>query len=189
MLVGFALAAASVVLAGGQLRRLSELRFRAVPLVLAALLVQIVIISIIPGGNESVRQAAHVGSYLIVFVFFALNRRVPGMWLIAVGALMNFVAITANGGVMPADSDALRRAGLEDTEGEFANSQALDDPKLLVLGDRFAIPESWPASNVFSVGDVLIVLGAAVGMHQICRSRLAFKKIHSASRNAEPPTP
>ena len=176
MLGGFLLAAASVVVTGGDLRRLSRLQFRYAPLLFGALLTQIVIISILPEGNQGLREAIHIGTYLMVFVFLALNVRVPGVWLIALGALLNFVAIAANGGVMPADPDAERRAGIEHEEGEFSNSQVVENPRLLVLGDRFALPESWPISNVFSVGDVLIVLGAALGMHQVCGSLLVPKK-------------
>ena len=190
MLLGFALAVLSVVLAGGDLRRLGGLEFRGVPVLLAALLVQIVIISIVPEGNEGVKQAVHIGSYLLVFGFLALNvRRVPGVWIIAAGAFLNFVVIAANEGVMPADPGALRRAGLERHEGEFQNSREVEDPRLALLGDRFALPESWPVSNVFSVGDVLIVLGAAVGMHTVCRSRFVAKRIPPVPRNAGPPTP
>ena len=32
----------------------------------------------------------------------------------------------------------------------------------------FAIPAGWPLANVFSVGDVLIVLGVAVASWRIC---------------------
>ena len=176
MLAGFLLAAASVVVAGGDLRRLSRLEFRFAPLLFGALLVQIVIISVVPGGNEGIKEAIHIASYLMVFVFLALNARVPGMWLIGLGAFLNFVAIAANGGVMPAHPDAVERAGMSHEEGEFENSQVLDNPRLLVLGDRFALPESWPVSNVFSAGDVLIVMGAALGMHQVCGSRVVPRK-------------
>jgi hypothetical protein len=189
MLLGFALALATVVIAGGDLRRLSELSFRGVPVLVVALLVQVVIISLVPEGNEGVKQAVHIGSYLLVFLFLAANVRVPGVWLIALGALLNFVAIAANHGVMPADPGALRRAGLERHEGEFQNSREVEDPRLPILGDRYALPESWPVSNVFSVGDVLIVLGAALGMHQVTRSRLVARKFPTVSRNAEPPAP
>lgn len=189
MLVGFLLAAASVVVAGGKLSRLGELRFRGVPVVFVALLVQVVIISIVPETNEGVVQAAHIGSYLVVFVFLAMNVRVAGVWLIAIGALCNFAAIAANSGVMPADPAAVERAGLEPDTGEFENSRPVEDPKLLVLGDRFAIPASWPASNVFSVGDVLIVLGAAAVMHIAGRSRIVAKRFLPVVRNAGPPSP
>lgn len=189
MLWGFGLAALSVVVAGGNLRRLGELEFRGVPVLLAALLVQILIISVVPEGNEGVKQAVHIGSYLLVFGFLAANLRVPGVWIIAVGAFLNFVVIAANEGVMPADPGALRLAGMERDEGSFQNSRQVEDPRLPWLGDQFALPESWPVSNVFSGGDVLIVLGATVGMHTVCRSRLVAKRIPTESRNAEPPSP
>ena len=70
---------------------------------------------------------------------------------------------------MPADMDAWRRAGLKPVPpGVFENSQALSDPKLGFLGDIFAIPASWPLSNVFSIGDVLIVIGGTYLAHRVC---------------------
>jgi hypothetical protein len=176
MVLGFAVAAASTVAAGGNLRRLSDLQFRFPGVLFAGLLAQVVIISLLPDGNEGIREVVHIGSYLVVFLFLAINWRVPGLPVIAVGALLNFVAIAANGGVMPADPAAAARAGIDDEQGRYENSRPLDDPKLLVLGDRFAIPESWPFSNVFSIGDVVIVLGAAVGMHTVGRSRLVPRR-------------
>jgi hypothetical protein len=47
------------------------------------------------------------------------------------------------------------------------------DPHLLFLGDVFAVPASWPVTNVYSVGDVLIVAGAFVLLHVACGSRIA----------------
>ena len=189
MLAGFLLATISVVLAGGKLRRLADLQFRGVPVLLAALLVQIVIISLVPDGNEGMKEAVHLASYLLVFGFLAANVRVPGVWLIAIGALLNFAAIAANHGVMPADPAAMRRAGIERRPGEFQNSRPVDDARLRPLSDRFALPESWPVSNVFSIGDVLIVLGVTLGMHQICRSRIVPKRFLPVVRNAAAPKP
>jgi len=78
------------------------------------------------------------------------------MALTALGAALNLLAITANGGVIPASPAALAMAGLPVDEPGFQSSTAVDDPRLAFLGDVFAIPASWPLSNVFSVGDVLI---------------------------------
>jgi hypothetical protein len=58
-------------------------------------------------------------------------------------------------------------------EPGFQNSTALADPRLAFLGDVFSLPASWPLSNVFSVGDVLIALGVVWALHRIGRSRLA----------------
>ncbi len=104
--------------------------------------------------------------------FVWLNRRIPGLWIIAVGAASNATAITVNNGTLPASAAALRRAGLPVRSDEFVNSGVLADPKLGFLGDVFAIPAGWPLANVFSIGDLLIVLGAAWGAHRICGSVL-----------------
>ena len=189
MAVAFLLVLASALLAGGKLKLLGDLHFRGVPVLLGALLVQIVIISLVPEGNEGMKEAVHIASYLIGFVFMAANLRVPGVWLIAIGALLNFAAIAANGGVMPADPGAVRRAGMEREEGSFQNSREVENARLARLGDRYAVPESWPVSNVFSIGDVLIVLGATLGVHQVTRSRIVPRRFLPAVRNVSPPTP
>jgi hypothetical protein len=73
---------------------------------------------------------------------------------------------------MPASMDAWERAGLRPIPPEvFENSSALSDPRLGFLGDIFAVPASWPLSNVFSIGDVLIVIGGTYFAHQCCRAR------------------
>ncbi len=80
------------------------------------------------------------------------------------------LAISVNGGVMPAAQTALRIAGI-DTSGGFANSAAVEHPRLLFLGDVIPIPGPWPIGNVLSPGDLLIVVGALILLHTTCRSR------------------
>jgi hypothetical protein len=116
--------------------------------------------------------------------FVWINREVPGLWLIAVGALSNGVAIVANGGVMPTTTEALRTAGLEVDPQVFANSAALADPRLLFLGDVFAIPSWLPFANVFSIGDVLIAVGVAYTVHAVCGSRLVPRRFRWAGPRA-----
>jgi len=53
------------------------------------------------------------------------------------------------------------------------NSGILADPQLVFLGDVFAVPEPIPLANDFSAGDVCVVIGAALILHQLCRSLLA----------------
>ena len=48
----------------------------------------------------------------------------------------------------------------------------MGNPKLSFLGDVFAVPASFPVHNVFSVGDVCIVIGAFVLLHTVCGSAL-----------------
>jgi uncharacterized protein DUF5317 len=91
---------------------------------------------------------------------------------IGLGGLCNFVAIAANSGTMPASRSALQTAGLAHGHSVFANSAAVAHPHLGFLGDVFAIPASWPVHNVFSVGDVLIAVGAFILLHRVCGSHL-----------------
>jgi uncharacterized protein DUF5317 len=179
MLIGllFLACVASVPLAGGRLGALAALQFRAKGLLVAGILAQILIVSVVPNsGSAAVHNAVHIGTYVIVAVFVVINRRIPWVWLVALGGALNFAAITANGGVMPASPRALEKAGFVLDPAGFTNSGAVANPHLQFLGDVFWIPSSFPVSNVFSVGDVLILLGALLAMHCICASRLAVRR-------------
>ena len=61
---------------------------------------------------------------------------------------------------MPVRFAAMHDAGRADTVQ--ANSTAMGDPTLPWLVDRWAAPDWIPLANVFSVGDVVIALGAVV---------------------------
>jgi hypothetical protein len=167
------LAVITVPLAGGRLGRLADLRPRAVWALLAALLAQIVIISVLPGGDVDLDRGLHLATYVAVLVWVAYNTGLPWRWAIIAGGLCNFAAIVANKGVMPASKSALETAGLGGGSA-FENSAHVAHAKLAFLGDVFGIPEAFPLANVFSVGDVLIILGIFLIVHRQCESYLAY---------------
>lgn len=171
----FALCLLSVPLCGGRLGTLAELRLRGTGVIALAIGAQVVIISILPGGSAWLHDAIHISTYGLAAVFAWVNRRVPGIAIAAAGGLSNFAAIAANGGVMPASPSALHTAGLGVEHGAFQNSTAVAGAHLQWLGDTFAVPASFPVHNVFSVGDVLLVIGALIGLHIICGSRAALR--------------
>jgi len=176
MLVGFIalLALLTVLVTGGRLAALAELRLRRAWLVGVALAAQVVVISIVPGSFDAMHKPVHVGTYVLLAAFLWSNRGIVGMPLIAAGAAANAAAIFANHGVMPASGSALAEAGMPaDKAADFANSAVVHHPHLAWLGDVFAVPASWPLSNVFSIGDVLIAVGVAVALHGLTGSRLA----------------
>jgi hypothetical protein len=170
LLVAIVVAVALVPLAGGDLRALAALRFRLPSLLAAALVLQVLVITVFPGPATALRLTAYLSSYALALAFLVLNRRVPGLWLIAIGAVLNLVAIGTNGGVMPATPGALATAGVGSTGEVFANAAYVAHARLWFLGDVFAIPASWPLANVFSAGDVLIGLGAAWAILATARS-------------------
>ena len=170
MLLGAALLVclAAVPLLGGRLDALAYLELRARWTLIVALGIQMAIVYVVPHWPGDLLSAGHLASYGFAIWFLVANRSVPGLVIIAVGGASNLAAIVANGGVMPASPSALASAGLEDTPGHFASSIAVGNPKLAFLGDVFAVPASFPVHNVFSVGDVCIVLGAAVLLRHAC---------------------
>jgi hypothetical protein len=181
MFIGCALIACllSVPIFDGRFGYLADLRFRAGGLAVGALLAQVLIISVLPGGDGALHKGVHLATYALLAAFLWINRTVPYLWLAALGGALNLVAIAANHGVMPADPGALTTAGLQQTPGQFINSTAVAHPHLAFLGDVFAVPASWPVSNVFSVGDVVIVLAALLALHTVCDSRLALPRFAS----------
>jgi hypothetical protein len=187
MLIGvfLLLCFASVPVAGGRLGALADVRLRARPLLMTGLALQILIVTVAPGGCPALHAAAHVASYALAAGFVFANRAIPFLWTIALGGLLNFVAIVTNGGVMPAAPAALATAGIASDPGRFSNSAALAAPHLRALGDVFAVPASWPVSNVFSIGDVLIVAGAFLALHALCGSRL-FPRRRALAARARP---
>jgi hypothetical protein len=166
------LAVLSPLLAGGDLRRLGDLRFRGSWVVLFALVAQVVVLSVIPGENRTALASVHLATYAAAGWFVTMNRRVPGILVVAVGGASNALAIAANGGQLPASAGAVRRAGLHLDPDEFVNSGVLAHPHLGFLGDVFAIPGWVPLANVFSIGDLLILCGVVWGANRVCGSRL-----------------
>jgi Family of unknown function (DUF5317) len=184
MLIGLTLllCLATVPLAGGRLGALADVRFRASWLALTAIAAQVLVISIVPQGAGWAHHAGHLASYALIAAFLWANRHLPYLWLAALGGAMNLAAIAANGGVMPADPQALAAAGVQQKAGEFANSTAVADPRLGFLGDVFAVPASWPVSNVFSAGDVVLVIAALLALHCLSGSRLAPRRRQARTR-------
>jgi Family of unknown function (DUF5317) len=153
------LALLAPLLAGRSLRPLLSVRIAGLPLVWVGLLAQVVAIEMpMPSWLAA---TVHLASYGLAAVFLWLNRGLRGLPVLALGAASNAVTIALNGGTLPASADAVRRAGIA-PGGEFLNSAVLPHPVLPWLGDVFAWPEPLPLANVFSVGDVLIVLGVGL---------------------------
>lgn len=138
-------------------------------LLAVALGLQILVIEVLPGLPDGAAGGLHLLSYAAGLAFVLVNRRHRGLIVLGVGGALNLVAITANDGVMPASESAVQAAGLEHETG-FDNSAPIDDPDLLFLGDVFAVPDPWPLANVFSVGDVVVVAGAGLLVHESSRA-------------------
>ena len=167
------LAFLSVPLTGGKVARLADVRIDHTWSVIAALGLQIMVITVMPDAHPGALAVAHIVSYGFAGYFLWVNRAIPGLVILGAGWAMNALVIVANGGIMPA-AEKLADAGSRGAEATgFLNSQPLAAPKLSFLGDNFSLPQSWPLHNVFSMGDIFIALGAFVALHWICGSLVA----------------
>jgi hypothetical protein len=159
----------TVPLTGGRLAALAELQIRQVWAILTAIVLQVVIVTLLPGGSHALHSAVHLVTYALAVWFVWANRRVPGMVLIALGGGLNILAISVNGGVMPAWPWALRAAGLHQDAG-YHNSTAVAHAKLQFLGDVIPLPGPHPIANVLSIGDLILFAGLLVLLHRTCRA-------------------
>jgi hypothetical protein len=170
--LAFLLLLLSVPAAGGRLGAFAEVELRSVWLVVVAFGVQVLLVTVVPEGDTTLHRILHLSTYGLAAAFVLRNLELRFVWVIALGGLLNFVAIAANGGVMPASRAALDAAGLSVQSGSFANSDLVENAHIAFLGDVFAIPAGWPGANVFSVGDAVMVLGAFLVLHAATGSRL-----------------
>jgi hypothetical protein len=167
MLLLYAIAAGLLIglLNRGSLANLAHVRIRWWTLALGGLIFQLVLFSPpVAGVIGAAGPVLYVGSTAIVLVVLLANVRLPGFWLVGVGALLNLIVVLANGGQMPASAEgflALYGAAAVPTEA-FSNSTLIGPQTVFpLLGDIFVLPRPIPLANVFSIGDVLIAIGGA----------------------------
>lgn len=151
---------------GGRLNALGSVHIRLWPLALSGLAFQALLFSSpLAATVGDLGPPMYVISTAVVLVALFANLGQPGFSLIGLGALLNFTAMLANGGQMPASPEAvtaLSGAPVLPTT-DFSNSVIANGATLFrYLGDIFVLPRPIPLSNVFSIGDVMIGLGGAL---------------------------
>ena len=156
---------------GGRIEKLASVKFRHSWLILLALGLQVLIFSPWWRQNWASRipvEWAYLVSMTFLILAIGLNWRVPGVAILGIGLLLNASVIFANGGHMPTSLNALKYAGIVDESTTLAqalrtnSSLITDKTPLWFLGDVFAIPSWFPMANIYSVGDVVLVIGGAV---------------------------
>lgn len=158
-----------------------------------ALLLQVIAFTA-PLGDDVPRRVFLLLSYIVLIGFVALNLRRIGVSIIGIGLLMNFIVISANGGLMPVTPDALARGNFPDdvTVGEWVPGSKdvlleREDVRLWALGDRYVL-DSGPATLAYSVGDVFIFVGLFVFVAEMLLPRISRKQTgRSTSSSADPP--
>ena len=149
------------LLQGGSLERLADTRFRAVPLLILGLALQILFGFWSPSWMTDVLGlTVLIVSNVLVLAWMIVNRALPGLLIAAAGLLMNLAVISANG-AMPVSSDAVRTAGgdeLEISEEGLKHEVLDDDTRLGFLGDIIPIPRV----GIWSAGDLVLAAGLSL---------------------------
>jgi hypothetical protein len=152
------------LVSGGSVARLGDLQFSWAPLIAVGMVVQLLLFSTDVGDAlGAAAPLAYVASNMAVLVAVWKNRSIPGLSVVLIGGAANLLAICANGGYMPVSSAALTALGRGARDG-YVNSRFVDGAVLGPLTDQFAMPAWMPMANIFSVGDVLIGIGAAIAI-------------------------
>lgn len=146
---GPVLGVAAGLLSGGRLARFADLRIAWWPLLAAAVAVRLA--APLAGGLAAV---AYVAAFAAIALVALANARLPGMGLIAAGAVLNLSVVAANGG-MPVDAGALATAGAV-MPADPLHVEMTAASALALFADRIPLPL---VRGVYSGGDVLLAAG------------------------------
>lgn len=153
-------------LLGGRVSRLSSGRLIGEPALFGLLLLHMIL--------PALARLARVESEQLVVPWLLsasallglalMNSRWLGMWVLAIGLVMNLAVVSANHG-MPVDADRAIESGVSEmavrdaiTESRLHVS-AGSDTRLEALGDRLVLPGM---TTMLSVGDLLLAVGVGL---------------------------
>jgi hypothetical protein len=161
---------AAAALCGADWARLADVRWRLWPLVLVGSVLQLVLYGQLEGRtlpDLPYAPALYVASNLLVLASLGANARVRGALVMLLGGTLNLAAIAANGGQMP----SLHRG-------------MTDATPLHWLADWIELP--FVPRREFSVGDVLLAVGAAVVVYTLARRQAPAEARAGSAEDAVP---
>lgn len=119
----------------------------------------------------------YIAVYLIGLTFLFLNRNHPGFIIIFIGVLLNFVVMAINGGRMPVSVEAaaiLDPSYLDVTKNALYAKHAVmtESTKLGFLGDIIPLTNPYPRTQVISIGDIVMNIGAFIFIQHLMVGQL-----------------
>lgn len=111
-----------------------------------------------------------ISSQLLLLLFAWVNRKQPGFLYLGVGLCLNLTVIALNGGFMPIRPEAVLRIYPEIPKSVWQIGERLGfgkdiviplaETKLWWFSDYFTTPKLFPYKIAFSLGDILLAIGA-----------------------------
>ena len=152
----------------GKLEGLADLPIKKVGLIISAFLIQFILVFF---GERDFQLFSKIGVYLHIFSYILLlialwySREIKGMKILAVGVVINFIAVLANGGQMPVSAKALLKANMNDmlpllnSRSYVVHTLLTEKSHLKFLADIIPLPPPYPRPRVLSIGDIVMSIG------------------------------
>jgi hypothetical protein len=124
-------------------------------------------------GQSTWQMVLLILSQIVLILLLLLNHHVPGANVFALGIILNTTVMVANGGWMPVTPETQRfvhpdRPVEVDVKPPSSKNIVLprSETKLWFLSDIIRVTLPW-RRNAISIGDVLLIVGAALFIFQI----------------------
>lgn len=158
VLVPLAIGALAGLAAGGRMQNWLDAPWRWPGLVVAALVVR-ELVALTPLSQVDGLRYVYVLFILVLLGWSAWHlKRMPGIWIVSIGALMNLTVIAANGFRMPVTPAGAGRLVHLGHSGQYVLMDS--STRIAWLGDWIVLPP-W-LGGTYSPGDVVIGAGAGV---------------------------
>ena len=162
---------------GGRIRSFGRIELRYASFILVGLALKILIFSApwkeAVGSGHVISRILYLLSMALVAGAIYFNRQIPGLKLMGLGVLLNFLVIAASGGYMPVSAVGVAKVQISLLPGTMLlnepRTQAIvvtEGTRLWFLGDVIPLPDLLPV-NMISVGDIVLCLGVFCGTQRI----------------------
>lgn len=152
---------------GGSVNRLAGIRLRWPLVIVLALAIKELGVWGPLATRQDIAPWLYTASLAVLIGWTLLHTyRLPGIWLVSLGIMLNLLVVLANGGHMPVRPDLAHRGPIQLLEQGVWGQYTLEGAhtRLAPLDDRINLP--WPLGALFpqaySVGDLVSVAGLFV---------------------------
>ena len=170
-LVAIMIGIASGLVAGGSFNNFFDIRLKKGWMFFIAFSIQIVAGIAAAKGLEYTSAMIWLVaalSYLILMAGFWFNRYYSGMWVIAIGMLLNASVILTNGGRMPVDMERLGEKAFDFPSFDIKHVLMNSNTKLPFFADIITPPSFFAYFNeIMSVGDIVIAIGFSIVIFEL----------------------
>jgi hypothetical protein len=151
-------------------------------------MLQATLIIYVPGQSVWQMTLLILSQLALVFLLL-LNHHVPGARVFALGIILNTAVMVANGGWMPVTPETQQFVHPDRPVAVYAkppNSKNIvlprSETRLWILSDIVRVTLPW-RQNAISIGDLLLIVGAALFIFQIGLKKEYFDKTGQKEKN------